>query len=34
LRVLEPGEYQRVGRQNQVSQARVITATNRDLRQG
>jgi DNA-binding NtrC family response regulator len=33
LRVLENGEYQRVGEtQNRVSQARVIAATNRDLR--
>jgi transcriptional regulator with GAF, ATPase, and Fis domain len=34
LRVLENGEYQRVGEtQSRHSQARVITATNRDLRQ-
>jgi len=34
LRVLENGEYQRVGEtQNRFSQARVIAATNRDLRQ-
>jgi DNA-binding NtrC family response regulator len=34
LRVLENGEYQRVGEtQNRVSRARVIAATNRDLRQ-
>jgi DNA-binding NtrC family response regulator len=34
LRVLENGEYQRVGEtQNRVSHARVIAATNRDLRQ-
>ena len=34
LRVLENGEYQRVGEtQSRQSQARVITATNRDLRQ-
>ena len=34
LRVLENGEYQRVGEtQGRVSQARVIAATNRDLRQ-
>ncbi|HTP97518.1 MAG TPA: sigma-54 dependent transcriptional regulator [Burkholderiales bacterium] len=34
LRVLENGEYQRVGEtQSQKSNARVITATNRDLRQ-
>ncbi len=34
LRVLENGEYQRVGEtQSRVSQARVIAATNRDLRQ-
>jgi len=34
LRVLENGEYQRVGEtQNRVSNARVIAATNRDLRQ-
>jgi DNA-binding NtrC family response regulator len=34
LRVLENGEYQRVGEtQSRVSNARVITATNRDLRQ-
>ena len=34
LRVLENGEFQRVGEtQTRVSQARVITATNRDLRQ-
>ncbi len=33
LRVLENGEFQRVGEtQNQVSNARIITATNRDLR--
>jgi DNA-binding NtrC family response regulator len=33
LRVLENGEYQRVGEtQRRVSRARVITATNRDLR--
>jgi DNA-binding NtrC family response regulator len=33
LRVLENGEYQRVGEtQNRVSRARVIAATNRDLR--
>lgn len=33
LRVLENGEFQRVGEtQNRVSNARVITATNRDLR--
>jgi DNA-binding NtrC family response regulator len=34
LRVLENGEYQRVGEtQNRVSRARVVAATNRDLRQ-
>ncbi len=34
LRVLENGEYQRVGEtQSRTSNARVITATNRDLRQ-
>ena len=34
LRVLENGEYQRVGEtQGRVAQARVIAATNRDLRQ-
>ena len=34
LRVLENGEYQRVGEtQSRVSRARVIAATNRDLRQ-
>lgn len=34
LRVLENGEYQRVGEtQNRFSQARIIAATNRDLRQ-
>ncbi len=34
LRVLENGEYQRVGETNQrLSRARVIAATNRDLRQ-
>jgi DNA-binding NtrC family response regulator len=34
LRVLENGEYQRVGEtQRRVAQARVIAATNRDLRQ-
>lgn len=34
LRVLENGEYQRVGEtQTRVSQARIIAATNRDLRQ-
>ena len=34
LRVLENGEYQRVGEtQRRFSRARVITATNRDLRQ-
>ncbi|HUO43853.1 MAG TPA: sigma-54 dependent transcriptional regulator [Burkholderiales bacterium] len=34
LRVLENGEYQRVGEtQNRASNARVIAATNRDLRQ-
>lgn len=34
LRVLENGQYQRVGEtQGRVSNARVITATNRDLRQ-
>jgi DNA-binding NtrC family response regulator len=34
LRVLENGEYQRVGEtQSQQSQARIIAATNRDLRQ-
>ena len=34
LRVLENGEYQRVGEtQNRVSNARVIAATNRDMRQ-
>ncbi len=34
LRVLENGEYQRVGEtQSRVSRARVITATNRDLKQ-
>jgi len=34
LRVLENGEYQRVGEtQNRYSQARIIAATNRDLRQ-
>ena len=34
LRVLENGEYQRVGEtQTRTSQARVIAATNRDLRQ-
>ncbi len=34
LRVLENGEYQRVGEtQTRVSQARIITATNRDLKQ-
>jgi DNA-binding NtrC family response regulator len=34
LRVLENGEYQRVGEtQSRVSNARVVTATNRDLRQ-
>jgi DNA-binding NtrC family response regulator len=34
LRVLENGEYQRVGEtQSRQSQARIITATNRDLRQ-
>jgi len=33
LRVLENGEFQRVGEtQNRVSNARIITATNRDLR--
>jgi DNA-binding NtrC family response regulator len=33
LRVLENGEYQRVGEtQNRVSRARVVAATNRDLR--
>ena len=33
LRVLENGEYQRVGEtQKRVSQARIIAATNRDLR--
>ena len=33
LRVLENGEFQRVGEtQNRVSNARVITATNRDMR--
>lgn len=33
LRVLENGEYQRVGEtQNRTSQARIIAATNRDLR--
>jgi DNA-binding NtrC family response regulator len=33
LRVLENGEYQRVGEtQNRISEARVIAATNRDLR--
>jgi transcriptional regulator with GAF, ATPase, and Fis domain len=35
LRVLENGEYQRVGEtRKRVSQARIIAATNRDLRQG
>jgi DNA-binding NtrC family response regulator len=35
LRVLENGEYQRLGEtQRRVSRARVITATNRDVRQG
>jgi transcriptional regulator with GAF, ATPase, and Fis domain len=34
LRVLENGEYQRVGEtQTRVSKARIIAATNRDLRQ-
>ena len=34
LRVLENGEYQRVGEtQSRVSNARVIAATNRDMRQ-
>lgn len=34
LRVLENGEYQRVGEtQTRISRARIITATNRDLRQ-
>ncbi len=34
LRVLENGEYQRVGEtQTRVSRARIVTATNRDLRQ-
>lgn len=34
LRVLENGEFQRVGEtQNRVSRARIIAATNRDLRQ-
>jgi DNA-binding NtrC family response regulator len=34
LRVLEDGEYQRVGEtQNRVSNARVVSATSRDLRQ-
>jgi two-component system nitrogen regulation response regulator GlnG len=34
LRVLENGEYQRVGEtQTRVSTARIVTATNRDLRQ-
>jgi DNA-binding NtrC family response regulator len=34
LRVLENGQYQRVGEtQSRVSNARVVTATNRDLRQ-
>jgi len=34
LRVLENGEYQRVGEtQSRVSNARVVTATNRDMRQ-
>ncbi|MGH8751857.1 MAG: sigma 54-interacting transcriptional regulator, partial [Burkholderiales bacterium] len=34
LRVLENGEYQRVGEtQSRTSNARVVTATNRDLRQ-
>ena len=34
LRVLENGEYQRVGEtQTRISTARIITATNRDLRQ-
>lgn len=34
LRVLENGEYQRVGEtQTRISSARIITATNRDLRQ-
>jgi transcriptional regulator with GAF, ATPase, and Fis domain len=34
LRVLENGEYQRVGEtQTRISKARIITATNRDLRQ-
>jgi DNA-binding NtrC family response regulator len=34
LRVLENGEYQRVGEtQTRVSQARIVAATNRDLRQ-
>ncbi len=34
LRVLENGEYQRVGEtQNRVSNARVVAATNRDMRQ-
>lgn len=34
LRVLENGEYQRVGEtQTRISQARIIAATNRDLRQ-
>ncbi|MEW6165319.1 MAG: sigma-54 dependent transcriptional regulator [Pseudomonadota bacterium] len=34
LRVLENGEYQRVGEtQQRLSQARIITATNRDLKQ-
>ena len=33
LRVLENGEYQRVGEtQKRISQARIVTATNRDLR--
>ena len=34
LRVLENGEYQRVGEtQTRVSRARIVAATNRDLRQ-
>jgi transcriptional regulator with GAF, ATPase, and Fis domain len=33
LRVLENGEYQRVGEtQKRMSRARIIAATNRDLR--
>jgi DNA-binding NtrC family response regulator len=35
LRVIENGEFQRLGEtQRRVSRARIITATNRDLRQG